>query len=391
MARIAEFTQVQGPRSGFDYRAKGRWKLLLHSTETPRGTGERLAQIHQSSPHFWADPGPRETYQVIDTDKAAYALKNLSGGVETNAEHVLQIEIVDYHYNIPNWSDADLRWLATEVIAPILRTRPEIDASNWANFCVPTECGVWAQTSAEARFQGQAWLDFCGVCGHQHAPENIHVDPGGLDEGRLRHYVLEALNGTAPAPQPPAPKPPPGNILDQVIRRGSSVEAVKAVQGQLAFWGLYPSNEIDGDYGPKTEAAVRQLQTNVGVASDGIWGPKTHAAFKAAIAALANAQPPKPKSHYRHYDGAVLTTKLRKTKRNDVAEVQFLLNLNNGSDHAHWVNVDGLFGPATSAEVQRFQKIYNIFWEPSIDQDGMFGPKTAAALEKILVKKGIWS
>ena len=62
------------------------------------------------------------------------------------------------------------------------------------------------------------------------------------------------------------------------------------LQEILAFWGYYQSR-IDGQYGPRTVAAVQEWQTalaslNVGRA-DGVYGPRTHAAAAASYATLA--------------------------------------------------------------------------------------------------------
>ena len=70
------------------------------------------------------------------------------------------------------------------------------------------------------------------------------------------------------------------------VPRGRVVQ----LQEILAFWGYYQSR-IDGQYGPRTVAAVQEWQTalaslNVGRA-DGVYGPRTHAAAAASYATLA--------------------------------------------------------------------------------------------------------
>lgn len=58
-----------------------------------------------------------------------------------------------------------------------------------------------------------------------------------------------------------------------MVRVGSKGAAVREVQTLLARAG-YPV-DIDGDFGPSTERAVRDFQTANGLQSDGIVGPKT--------------------------------------------------------------------------------------------------------------------
>jgi peptidoglycan hydrolase-like protein with peptidoglycan-binding domain len=49
---------------------------------------------------------------------------------------------------------------------------------------------------------------------------------------------------------------------------------VKAVQTALKNKGLY-TDTLDGNFGPKTDAAVKAFQKANGLTQDGIVGPKT--------------------------------------------------------------------------------------------------------------------
>ena len=72
-----------------------------------------------------------------------------------------------------------------------------------------------------------------------------------------------------------------GKITSQtsnVIRRGSSPEAVKALQGALTNAGFDPG-AADGKFGRKTEAAVRNYQFANGLKVDGVVGPQTQQAL----------------------------------------------------------------------------------------------------------------
>jgi peptidoglycan hydrolase-like protein with peptidoglycan-binding domain len=60
------------------------------------------------------------------------------------------------------------------------------------------------------------------------------------------------------------------------IQRGAKGDAVGLLQHLLADY-LYDPGPIDSDFGPKTEHAVREFQTDFGLAVDGIVGPKTWA------------------------------------------------------------------------------------------------------------------
>lgn len=60
---------------------------------------------------------------------------------------------------------------------------------------------------------------------------------------------------------------------DDVFMRGDSGDGVKALQEQLNQNGA--NLDVDGVFGPKTEAAVKNLQTSNGITVDGKVGPET--------------------------------------------------------------------------------------------------------------------
>ena len=63
------------------------------------------------------------------------------------------------------------------------------------------------------------------------------------------------------------------------VKKGSAGDAVRGVQEVIKFHdqsgGEAPPVQIDGIFGPRTDAFVRGFQTAVGTASDGIVGPIT--------------------------------------------------------------------------------------------------------------------
>ena len=82
--------------------------------------------------------------------------------------------------------------------------------------------------------------------------------------------------GRAPA-QAQAARPITGNSYDQgLLRRGSKGEGIKELQRRLGM----PEDEIDGMFGPNTEAFVRQFQRKNNIKIDGIVGPETRAALE---------------------------------------------------------------------------------------------------------------
>ncbi len=58
------------------------------------------------------------------------------------------------------------------------------------------------------------------------------------------------------------------------IQNGASGDAVRLLQRLLTDFG-YDPGAIDGEFGPNTEAAVKQFQDDFLLASDGVVGPET--------------------------------------------------------------------------------------------------------------------
>lgn len=76
------------------------------------------------------------------------------------------------------------------------------------------------------------------------------------------------------------------------LRRGDKGEQVMALQFALSWQNLL--GIPDGEFGYKTEAAVKAFQANKGLKPDGIVGPATWAALDAFTATLAPAKPAEP-------------------------------------------------------------------------------------------------
>jgi peptidoglycan hydrolase-like protein with peptidoglycan-binding domain len=80
-----------------------------------------------------------------------------------------------------------------------------------------------------------------------------------------------------------------------VLDRGSTGDAVRGLQkGLLRFGGAHASTDpgpADGDFGPRTEAAVKAYQSQHALAADGVVGPRTWwvsaGAAGASLASLA--------------------------------------------------------------------------------------------------------
>lgn len=161
--------------------------LVLHTTETEGWPGY---QGGASAPNFTARPDTanrrliwRQHYGV---DESARALRNLSGGVNTNTTNVVQVELIGtsasggpgmFWPDAPEWALAELAkfagWLH-DTWGVALQS-----AVTWRSY--PASYG----TSNGVRLSGAAWLAYRGVLAHEHVTENTHGDTGRFPIERL--------------------------------------------------------------------------------------------------------------------------------------------------------------------------------------------------------------
>jgi hypothetical protein len=140
----------------------GKPKLLWHDTET-----DGLPSYSTGSfPHMTVCSG--KPFGHIPANRAARALKNPSGGVETNRWNVFQIEVCGFANKVKYFP------VMTEI-------------AEWARdeLGVPMRYSVkWISYDASfggsngVRLSPLAWQTYTGHLGHMHAPENVHGDPG---------------------------------------------------------------------------------------------------------------------------------------------------------------------------------------------------------------------
>jgi peptidoglycan hydrolase-like protein with peptidoglycan-binding domain len=132
-----------------------------------------------------------------------------------------------------------------------------------------------------------------------------------------------------------------------LVRRNDHHHPVETLQYLLRHHGF--SLVVDGDFGPKTDAAVRAFQTSRGLAIDGIVGPQTWS--------------------------AVIVQVKRGSRNEAVKGVQFEFHWRDQSGGgAPPVLIDGIFGPQTDGLVREFQAAI------PIAADGIVGPLTWRAL-----------
>jgi len=141
---------------------------------------------------------------------------------------------------------------------------------------------------------------------------------------------------------------------DPTLSLGSTGSAVATLQQLLTLKGFSPGG-VDGDFGPKTLAAVKAFQHAKGLTVDGVVGPQTWAALRASSGGGGGSSEPTIREGST---GAAVT------------KCQQLLAAKGFSPGG----IDGDFGPHTLAAVEAFQHA------KGLTVDGIVGPMTWNAL-----------
>lgn len=191
------------------YRS-GPYRLVLHSTETRTLPGYNDGN---SAPHVTFNPLDLAFTQHLGFDRSAGAMRNAAGGVETNADGAIQIEVICYSdhriadevkgLRSDQLSDRAYTALAAAVAGigraysiPMTPYPQKITDGRCYGTNSPCRMtnGEWDQ---RVLLDGTPW----GVCGHRNVPENTHWDPGSIDIVRICNEAYQML--TAPVPSTP--------------------------------------------------------------------------------------------------------------------------------------------------------------------------------------------
>lgn len=151
------------------------------------------------------------------------------------------------------------------------------------------------------------------------------------------------------------------------LKLGSTGKEVSALQTDLTTLGFYWA-QITGNFGEKTETAVKRFQEENGLTVDGVAGKKTLDAIAAAVARKGG-------STVASTTGSVLKLNSQGTK---VSQLQTDLK----QLGYYYAEITGNFGEKTEAAVKDFQK------KNGLSADGVAGANTLAAIAAAVEKAG---
>ena len=137
-----------------------------------------------------------------------------------------------------------------------------------------------------------------------------------------------------------------------LVREGDREHPVQTLQHLLR--ARNQSVDVDGIFGPKTDAAVRAFQMDNHLSVDGLVGPATWAELIVVVRRGSQGDAVKgvqEEFQFRHLSGAP----------------------------SRGPQIDGVFGPETEAAVRAFQQALHADI-PSVTVDGIVGPVTWQAL-----------
>ena len=180
--------------------------------------------------------------------KPGSVVTNARGG-QSNHNYGLAVDVVPFTDGKPNWNAPNSVWMA------IGQEGGKVGLE-WG--------GNWK------KFIDKPHLQLPGLSVKQCIALN---KKGGLSA--VWAEATRLLGATAPAP-PTAPVSPPP---ERTLALGDAGEGVRLVQTRLAALKFLSAKDVDGVFGPGTEAAVKKFQASKNLTADGKVGPKTKAAL----------------------------------------------------------------------------------------------------------------
>lgn len=263
-------------------------RIVVHTTETawlPDYNNGR------SSPHFTIDPVRNQVWQHANLNESVGTLADPSGGVRTNREGSIQVEMICY--SAKGFADqsssrtwvGDLKPEHYRNVAKLLAwiaVQANVPLALYPNTSTTTTLDTMSNSEwTERAVNGVPW----GICGHNNVPENIngHWDPGALNRELLLQYIIEET-GMYP------------------IKYGDNTSNVEWLQAKLERLGHTVA--VDGIFGDATAEAWKAEfpaafgnTANTDIVVTGKWGERLDQ--RTQVSAVQNTAP-KTHSNVQH-------------------------------------------------------------------------------------------
>lgn len=313
--------------------------------------------------HLTLHPITGHVVQMVPANRAARALANPAGGVQTNrmGRYNLQTEVVA----MPDgWTD-DLTDAGRKAVAARADWFDSLGIDRvWVGGRPPHS---YAEANNGRSRSVSAWQEESGYFGHSQVPENLHWDPGPIDPRLAMGLGRGGGTQSVPIILPTANQGTVG--AEWHAPDDLSTATVRALQKAVGA-------KADGIMGPNTAKATQEW---LGVAVDGWWGRKTVSALQRRVGAPVDGiWGPKTAAHLRRYLD-------RDADGGDDLAVDGILGANTVRALQRWVgaSVDGVMGPQTRRRLQR---------KVGVHPDGIVGPKTVRALQRKVgaTEDGAW-
>lgn len=179
--------------------------VVLHTTEGfdwPSYGGGATAPNYTHKPGFGGKAGQWRGH--FPDEKSSRALRNLSGGVETNTLNSVQVELIGTcdpaHRNTWGGRIAGKDYVfwpeATEAqLKDVARFLAYMNRKHGLRLRAPKPFIGYPGSygNSEVRMSFAQWSNATGVVGHQHVPENSHGDPGNIAIGQIL-LMAERIN-----------------------------------------------------------------------------------------------------------------------------------------------------------------------------------------------------
>jgi len=195
------------------------FKIVMHTTET---TVIPSYSNGDHAPHLTFDPKTLEWVQHSEFELVAGALRNESGGVQTNADSAIQVEMICYSdKRVADKSEARL-WVG-HLSEAALRAVGEF--WSWCNQAFGVKLKVWDSpkvgnacygSGSPCRMPPAVWDEWNGICGHAHVPENAHWDPGVFDFETALTFARPGYKGVLNVPNTDWAR----TVIDDLIEDG---------------------------------------------------------------------------------------------------------------------------------------------------------------------------